>query len=272
MEGTAGTLLALLAYHERFGGSAVLDRARACGDHLLAARSDIAGYQTWRTKEDGAALTGFAHGSSGIAYALARLAAATGESRYEEATREALEFESSLYDAAEANWARSNRAAVAVEQQENTQSETRTVHDSSGNSPRQFAYADRWCHGRTGMGLARVAIAEQLDDRALLEEATTALSATATAEPSHLDNVCCGNAGRIEALLVGSQRAGIDQREAAELAGRCLARRRDGGTLSLQGHGESGVNPTFFDGVAGFAYTLLRLRDPESLPCVLLLE
>lgn len=245
MEGSAGTLLGLLAYHERYGDSSVLDRAVACGERLLDARVTVNGHQVWETTDDGAPITGFSHGSSGIGYSLARLSAATGEARFAEAAREAVAFEETLYVPAQDNWAPSTAAGE---------------------------FQDRWCHGRSGIALSRVGMGEQLGDDDLLADAADALLATAENEASHLDNVCCGNFGRVEAMLVGSRRAGIDRSHATELAARCLARREREGTLSLAGHHETFVNPTFFDGITGPAYGLLRLRRPDDLPSVLLLE
>jgi type 2 lantibiotic biosynthesis protein LanM len=272
MEGAAGTLLGLLAYHDRYGGGGVLDRAIDCGDRLLDARVSIDGHRTWNTTEDDVQYTGFAHGSSGIAYALARLAGATGESRYAEAAREALDWESTLYAESKRNWPTSLEADD---------------------------YLDRWCHGRSGMALARIGILEHLADAgfdehpgdaglgeqladtglgghldltALRDDVNAALAETATAEPAPIDNVCCGNLGRVETLLIGARRADGNRADAVELAGRCLTRRASDGILSLPGHSRSFVNPTFFDGVSGAAYQLLRLRNPDALPCVLLLE
>lgn len=245
MWGAAGTLLGLLACYDRYGEETVLDRAIACGERLLEARVPVGDHRAWKTTREDTAITGFAHGSSGIAYALARLATAADDPRYAEAALEALDYESTLYAPSRTNWAK---------------------------SPRRRRYQDMWCHGRTGMALARIGIGELFDDAQLLSDATEALSATAAAEPSTVDHVCCGNFGRAEALLVASRRASGDLADATELAGRCLARREDEGTLALPGHARSFANPTFFNGVSGVAYTLLRLRDPDSLPCALLLE
>ena len=244
MEGTAGTLLGLLAYHDRYGGSTILDRAIACGERLLEARVTVDGHRVWKTI-DNVPITGFAHGTSGIAYALARLAATTEKNRYAEAAREALSFESTLYAPAKNNW------------------------DSSWGMNK---YQDRWCHGRSGILLARMGIAEYLDDETLLTDVNTALSATASAPPSPVDHVCCGNFGRVETLLTGARRINDSPTDATNLAGRCLARRKSEGTFSFPGHTHSFVNPTFFKGVSGAAYTLLRLRNPDKYPSVLRLE
>lgn len=245
MDGSAGTLLGLLAHRDRFGGSAALERARACGDRLLGGRTEVGGHRVWLTNAD-QPLTGFSHGSAGIAYALARLAAVTGESRYAEAVREALAFEAELYDPDRANWAH-------------------------GWSSRD-RYHDRWCHGRSGVALARMGIAEALGESVLPTRPEEVLSATAESEPKRVDDLCCGNFGRVETLLAGARRAGGDRSDAVELAGRCLARRERGGALSLPGRTWSAGNPMFYKGLSGAVYTLLRVRDPDGLPCVLLLE
>lgn len=245
MTGAAGTVLGLLAYHDRYGESCVLDRAIACGDRLLEARISRGGYRIWNTNEDDLHLTGLSHGSSGIAYALGRLAATTGVARYAEAAQEAFEFESTVYSETRNNWARSFEEDI---------------------------YLDRWCHGRSGMALARIAVGNLLGDETLLDTADAAIGGSSTMEMSPVDSVCCGNFGRVETRLVAARRANGDRTDATRLARQCLACRRNGAELSLSGHSRWFVNPTFFDGVSGVAYTLLRLHDPDSLPSVLLLE
>lgn len=245
-EGSAGVLLGLLAYHDRFGGREVVDRAVACGERLLEARTRVGseGHRVWRGVED-TVHTGFAHGSTGIAYALARLYGTTGESRFASAAREALEFESTLYSPDRRNWPQTPAAEV---------------------------YQDRWCHGRTGMALGRIGIAQHLGDESLLEEAATALSAVASADASTSDHVCCGNLGRAEVLAVGARRGLADRSAATRLVGRCLARRDEEGRLVLKGHSAEFTNPTWFNGVCGAAYTLLRMSYPDVLPSVVRFE
>ncbi|WP_423743140.1 type 2 lanthipeptide synthetase LanM family protein (plasmid) [Haladaptatus sp. SPP-AMP-3] len=245
LEGSAGTVLGLLAYYDRYGGEEVLERAITCGDQLLEGRTAIKGHQVWKTTEDKPPLTGFSHGASGIAYALAKLAASTDEWRFADASREALDFEAELFDSSQMNWAKS--------------------HEDQD-------YVDKWCHGRSGMALARIGISEYLDDETLLTDASEVLAETATTEPSNMDHLCCGNFGRSEVLLVGSRHGIATHEDAVKLASRSLARREHHGALSLTGHSATFSNPMFFHGLSGVAYTLLRLQNPEILPSVLLLE
>ncbi len=244
VEGSAGTLLALLAYYDRFGDEEALNRALVCGERLLQGRMVAGDYRVWKTTQDTPS-TGFAHGSSGIAYALGRLGAAADEPRFIEAAHEALSFESELFSSNQTNWM---------------------------ESPEYPDYQDRWCHGRTGIALSRIGLAKELGDESLLVDAEAALSETANATPAPFDNVCCGNFGRVEALIEGSRHTDLDRTTATELAGRCLARRDRDGALALPGHDSSFVNPTFFNGLSGVVYTLLRSQEPDTLPCALLLE
>src|SRR6185295_19498910 len=74
MSGAAGTILGFAAVHRATRSERALALARQCGKHLLATQTGNA----WRTF-DSIALTGMSHGAAGIAYALVRLYALTGE-------------------------------------------------------------------------------------------------------------------------------------------------------------------------------------------------
>lgn len=252
IDGTAGMVLALLAHYERYGGPEIRDRAVACGEQLLDGRVSVDGYRVWvgdseaqRASNSSEPIPGIAHGVSGIGYALARLAAVVDEDRYAAAAREALAYESTLYDAGRSNY------RIPTESED---------------------YLDQWCHGRTSCALARIGIGTQLEDDELITEANELLSQTAGAECTLYDQLCCGNLGRAIALLEAARYTDRDSTDARAIAGRCLAREEETGALAMLGHGETVHNPTFFHGVSGVAYTMLRLAEPEELPCVLLLE
>ncbi|WP_246999959.1 type 2 lanthipeptide synthetase LanM family protein [Halosolutus gelatinilyticus] len=242
MAGYAGTLLALLACYERFGDATVLERALLCGDRLLERVTD--GSNRVRGPAGGTRRTaGFARGSAGIAYALVRLAAVAGEPRYAEPVRDVRATDPAT------------SASVVAPQSRHA--------DWDGEG---------WCCGRSGIALSWIGVAERLGAPRYLEAATAALGATARSERSPLDNLYCGNFGRVEALLVGSNRGRCDGDVATEFLGRCLPRRERAGSFSLTGHSRSAVNPSFFGGISGVSYTLLRVLYPDTLPCVLLLE
>lgn len=243
--GAAGTALALLAVADRTGDEAFLAWARECGDRLVEAQRPVdAGGAAWDTELGEAPLTGLAHGSSGAAYALARLSTATGRSDYEAAVCDALDYEAAVYDPDRENW-RDFR-------------------------PNTAPFVDQWCHGRTGVVLARLGVADHLGaDRG---DVRLDRAVASVAEPTQVrDHLCCGVAGRVE-LSVEAHRRGRSVPSAGPAAGRLVERvDADGGIVDRSG-ARHVHDPSLFCGLAGVGYTLLRTEHPETLPSVLLWE
>jgi type 2 lantibiotic biosynthesis protein LanM len=252
MGGSAGAVLALLALHRVCGGDAELERAAACGDHLLANREGDAGRpRAWRSRSR-RPLTGFAHGAAGVSYALAKLGEATGDPRYLEAAAEGIAYERSLFSPAHRNWP-DLRDDVAAE------------------SP--AAYPVGWCAGAAGIGLARIGTLPALGSADVRRDADAALATTEAAPPHELDHVCCGNMSRVETLLAGASalgREGLRLAAARKAAWSVRRARASGGYRILPGLSIGSTYPSFFSGLAGIGYTLLRLASPETVPSVLL--
>ena len=249
--GCAGTLLALLALEHEEPAAGALEVARLCGCHLLEHRiayRDLP--RAWATP-DHPPLSGFAHGASGIACALLRLDE-LGLGEFRAAALEAFAYERALYDPESRSWL-----------------------DPRFERPLEQA---AWCHGPPGMALARavgLGGAAAGPDCSDLEEC---LELTSALPESPLDHVCCGNLGRADILWTTgcslSRPQLLDQ--ASELAARVLARAEADGFSVAPDEAERTVpasfRPSFFRGLAGIGYTLLRLVNPHRLPCVLVLE
>ena len=270
-DGAAGTILGLLGAYDRLESPELLAKAVECGDHLLDSRVGTdGGFRVWKGADDHPPLTGFSHGMAGIAYSLGRLADATGDDAYREAAIEAVEYESRAYDESVGNW---------------------EDYRQAGNP-----YPNRWCYGRAGIGLARLGMAEYVDADVVERGIDRAVSAASADEPSGLDHLCCGNAGRAEFLLEAAGRRGRCVGEAGRLL-RC--RLRDGPDAGTRGRcvGEAGrllgavlsrkeetghyrtvaktgavLQPTLYHGVSGIAYSMLRATAPDELPCLPLWE
>ena len=247
--GLAGELLAQLALHKATGDAGALERASACGRQLLATRSPGgAGPRAWVTFK-GRCLSGFSHGTAGIAYALARLHSATGDLAFGAAAAEAVEQEDELFDPDAGNW-RDLRGEI------------------------QPDYRANWCHGAPGIGLARCGMLGAGDEDRARADVEAAVRLTLDVPVEGPDHLCCGNLGRAELLLVAGERLASPKLAAAgrERVEVVAARARAAGGFTLDDSLPRRVYiPGFFQGLAGVGYQLLRATRPD-LPSALLWE
>jgi type 2 lantibiotic biosynthesis protein LanM len=243
--GAAGAVLGLVTLYEVTGETETLERAVQWGDYLLdgIVRTDQ-GEPAWPTGRDGQSLAGVSHGVAGIAYALDRLGDAAGVERFESTARESLAYEHRLFEPARDNWP-----------------------DLRGDG-RSFSVG--WCHGRPGIGLARLGMLENHDHGPLRQDLDRALRGIDDGTVQAVDHVCCGNFGRVECLLEVGTTLGRERpiRRARSLAAAAVERTAERGRFTVTWQTDHWYNPTFFQGEAGIGYTLLRLDNPE-LPCVL---
>lgn len=252
MLGSAGAALALLALDERMPGACAsghtpMALATACAWHLVEHQ------RAYRDQlRTGPPLGGFCHGAAGIVHALLRVHARTGEPALARAARAGIAFERSLFDPGRADWSY-----------------------APGPEPR---FAPGWCKGAPGILIGRCGapLVEPVPDApdAADAEIEAAIARTSSAELSDVDNVCCGNMGRVEALLYAAIRLGRSDLLAAAhaLALRVLARSETRAGLSMPARFARVFDPRFFTGVSGVGYALLRLVLPDTLPCILAME
>ena len=259
--GAAGAILALLALHRARPDADLLERAHRCGHHLLARRcsaigADGATYRVWRTVGD-RVLPGFAHGVAGIACALLRLHAATGDTEFREAALDAVRYEDALLERGHGD---------------------RHDHWSSGVAPRAGDDSGSWCRGAAGIGLARLGaldVCHAPELRVGLERAIARTAACDLASADYQDNICCGELGAIELLLATGIRWGDPAllRLAHARASTVVRRRCATGYFRLLASPAARVyDPALYRGAAGIGYGLLRLCHPEMLPSLLLWE
>jgi type 2 lantibiotic biosynthesis protein LanM len=252
MGGAAGTLLGLLALYREIPEPAILAKAVACGQHLLRQRTRIDGVpRAWATLKE-TPMTGLSHGAAGIAYALLRLYAVTGDPDYLAAAQEGIAYERSVFSPTAGNWP-----------------------DFRIQTATQPAFGESWCHGAPGIGLARLGGLSVLDTPEVRQDIDAALSTTRQVSPDDVDHLCCGTLGRVETLLVAADL--LDRPDWLEMeqkrAAWVVKRAQHLGAYQLFPDLPTGVfNPIFFQGTAGIGYELLRLADPKGLPSILLWE
>jgi type 2 lantibiotic biosynthesis protein LanM len=253
MAGAGGAILGLLTLHGMTHERIALNRAIACGRHLLDAqisRGQHAG--RWPGEEAHAMRHGFAHGASGIAVALLRLFATTGQDSFRRAAERALAFE--------------RRALAPTTAHRSAHAHGRTIDEP---------VLAGWCHGAPGLGLGYLDALHVLDSNALRDDATRAVALTRREGTRGVDHLCCGSMGRTETLVVAARALGrapleaIARRQASEIVAR--ARAAGGYRLGNAPASRGGfVNPALFQGLSGIGYQLLRLARSDIVPSLLL--
>jgi type 2 lantibiotic biosynthesis protein LanM len=253
--GSAGAILGFLALYKVTANTDVLEKAIICGQHLLEHRvvSDT-GYKAWMPIGNEKPLTGFSHGAAGIAYALLRLYETTLEPIFLDAATEAISYERSVFSSEAQNWPDFRPPAT---------------------NNKQPSFTTSWCTGAPGIGLARLGSLAILDSPEIRQEIDVAVQTTQNFSQQGVDNVCCGNFGRIDVLIEAACR--LSQPELLEIAHRktswLVTRAEQTGFFNLFPNLPQGIyHPNLFSGMAGIGYTLLKLAKPDLLPSVLLLE
>jgi type 2 lantibiotic biosynthesis protein LanM len=249
--GSAGAVLALLALRKLRPEDWILDRAVACGRHLVRRqRPCTEGGRAWQGPTFRQPLTGFSHGAAGIVMALLRLYRETREPDFLNAARDGIAYETATYSSAERSWP--------------------DLREISGR-PAGVNHVCQWCNGSAGIGLARIDGLDILDDDAILADIEVSLHATSKAPIGAVDHLCCGNFGRLEVLFSAGRYLGREDLVslARRRASHLIARAEDSGNFGWA-VGTDRNNPGFFTGVSGVGYTLLRFTHPEILSSVLL--
>jgi type 2 lantibiotic biosynthesis protein LanM len=249
--GSAGAILGLLTLYEVAPEPKILQQAIACGQHLLNHRvNSESGFKVWATMNN-TILTGFSHGAAGIAYALLRLYQVSGENQFLQAALESHAYETSVFIPEKSNWP-----------------DFRFPATKQG-----FTCWCSWCHGAPGIGLARVAELDILPAEKIQPDIDAAINTTKQQELNHLDQLCCGNLGRVELLLTASKKLHRSElmETALKQASQVVNRAEQKGRFGL--NWDAGpYNPSFFQGTTGIGYQLLRLAYPDLLPSVLVWE
>ena len=259
--GAAGTVLGLSAIDHRLGNDRHLVEARRLGDHLLkhAHRGDEG--WSWTTMPPLAGeqkdLTGYSHGTAGIALALLELFVRTGDARFLEGALGGFAYERRHFSAEQQNWP--------------------DFRSFSSPNPQQLGYSLAWCHGAPGIGLSRVRAFALTGDETYRREAESALAGTyrPLTLPAAADgySLCHGLGGNAELFIVAADAFGEERyRAVAEAIG-------DRGIQSVHlnrnpwpcGVLSGGETPNLMLGIAGIGYFYLRLYDSSAVPSVLLM-
>jgi type 2 lantibiotic biosynthesis protein LanM len=258
ISGSAGIIPVLLRLHQKFGHDFLLSLAVQHGDMLLQGANRNPENWSWTTIPGVAQkdLTGFSHGTAGIAWALLELHSISKEQRFMDAAMAAIRYERHWYDAARENW----------------------PDFRSEGQPGTQVCGMAWCHGAPGIGLARIRSGQLLHDDQCHTEAGIALRTTtrslsaAMQSPQGNCSLCHGNMGNAELLLA----AGDALEDSTSLnvvfsvADEAMQKYRLAHNAWPCGVLNGGENPGLMLGLAGIGYFYLRLFDRSKTPSILL--
>jgi type 2 lantibiotic biosynthesis protein LanM len=235
--GSAGAIVPLLLLAEATGEKRWLRQAAAVGGRLVARARRRDGRAHWICARWPHGMGGFVHGTTGIGWALARLALATGAQQYAEVAQEAFAFEEALWDEGRAGWL-------------------------DLREPGQTVAA--WCHGAVGIGLAAADLERRgwpAPPRPVLDRAA---AATVRQGFGWNHTLCHGDLGSWEVVA-----AAVPQAERAQLDARVLGSVETNGPVS--GMARDAFSPGLLGGLGGVAYQLLRMHRDSTLPSPLTL-
>jgi type 2 lantibiotic biosynthesis protein LanM len=246
LSGSAGAIVPLLALADKTRDKNYVTIASQLGDLLCERAKHQNGHAYWPVTDAPEGMGGFAHGVTGIGWALTHLARATGSARYEQLAQEAFAFEDALFDEQEQYW--------------------RDLRKLGG--PTTIA---AWCHGAAGIGLAHLNLDPTLTHASTRKYLRRAAAATWRMGMGSNHCACHGDLGSWELL---------DQAIAAgeapeELSSSSLL---DMILSSLEQHGPScgmrgkAFAPGLLPGLGGIAYQLLRAHPEHDLPSILTLS
>jgi type 2 lantibiotic biosynthesis protein LanM len=257
--GTAGTLLSLLKLYRSVQDPIILESAIACGQHLLMQSVSCSNGRAWKTLDD-RLLTGFSHGTSGIAYALLKLAQITNDAKFKTAAAEAITYEQNLFLPEIGNWP-------------DLRDFSKLLQASGSTEPPPLMSS--WCHGATGIGLARLGGLTILETESIHQDLQVAIRTTRNCLAQGqevIEQLCCGSIGQIELLLCAAIRLkdpGL-LTSARLYVSKIVQKAKIKGYVLEPALHSSVYVPSFFRGETGIGYTLLRLVYPEQLPSILL--
>lgn len=257
IRGSVGGILSLLGLYRHTGQWKALDLARRMGDRLVETARPYREGACWNTASFPVhPLTGFSHGNSGFALALLELFGVLGDERYRETAVRALAFEQEFFSLEERNWRDLRNARWDLG--------TRDYTDIPCNTA--------WCHGASGIGLSRLRMLPYIRTPEVLNDIRTAVDATLRNGFGVNHCLCHGDLGNLELLIQAGQT--LDNPTWLEAAGkltrRALATMDEKGCLcGVPFYVET---PGLMDGLAGIGYGLLRLAEPDRVPCVLMLD
>jgi type 2 lantibiotic biosynthesis protein LanM len=244
LSGSAGAIVPLLMLAGKTGDETYVRIASQLGDLLYERAQRRDGQAYWINAVSPEGMGGFAHGVTGMGWALTRLARATASARHEQLAQEAFAFEDALFDEEEQNW-------LDLRKLEGTKT------------------AAAWCHGAVGIGLAHLNLDPDLTHTSTRKFLHRAAAATWRLGMGWNHCACHGDLGAFEllehAIAAGEAPKELNSSYLLDLILTSLE--KDGPSCGM---GRNAFAPGLLPGLGGVAYQLLRAHPDHGLPSILI--
>ncbi|WP_369386454.1 type 2 lanthipeptide synthetase LanM family protein [Streptomyces sp. CG1] len=244
LNGVAGAVVPLLNLAGATGQDRWLDAAAHVGRRLVGQAIVDASGARWATRLNPEGIGGFAHGATGIGWALARLAlgeagSAAERRGWDDLARRAFAYQESLYQPEAANWL---DARIGAEED----------------------FFTSWCHGSAGIGVGMLDLHQRAGDPAHLDMAERAAHACAAEGFGWSHTLCHGDLGLWQFLT------SLGFGTPSDLDGEILTGLEQRGPVG--GLAREAFSPSLMSGLCGVLHTLLRMHYAADLPDPLVLD
>jgi type 2 lantibiotic biosynthesis protein LanM len=251
LEGVSGAIVPLLQLADATGDARWLALAARAGHRLEATAIVDARGARWPASIFSEPIGGFAHGATGTGWALVRLGlspSGTGadRQRWLALAERAFDFEESLYDTEGRNW-------IDI------------------RKPDSRDFANTWCHGSVGIGLAACDLYARTGQARHLSTLQRAVRAAVKGGWGYSHTLCHGDLSTWE-LLMRARKIDPDLVPPEELPGIAII------LSSIEEHGIVGglardaFTPGLMSGISGSIHQLNRMHPECDIPSPLLME
>ncbi|TCV95971.1 type 2 lantibiotic biosynthesis protein LanM [Luteibacter rhizovicinus] len=251
LEGISGAVVPILQLAEATGDARWLALAARAGKRLESAAILDEKGACWPASIFSEPIGGFAHGATGTGWALVRLGLSQAGSeddrqRWLALAERAFDFEESLYDAEARNW-------IDV------------------RKPESRDFANTWCHGSVGIGLAACDLYARTGHARHLSTLQRAVNAAIQGGWGYSHTLCHGDLSSWE-LLMRASKIDPDLVPPSAMPGIAII------LSSIEEHGIVGglardaFTPGLMSGISGSIHQLNRMHPDCPLPSPLLME
>lgn len=244
LNGAAGAVVPLLNLADATGQDRWLAAAAHIGRRLENLATLDASGARWRTRLNPEGIGGFAHGATGIGWALARLALSDAgcpaeRHAWTRLAEQAFAYQEALYQPEHGNW-----LDVRVGAEED--------------------FFTSWCHGSAGIGIGMLDLYRRAGEPAHLDTAHRAAHACTAEGFGWSHTLCHGDLGLWEFLT------SLGFGDPSVLDGEILTGLEQRGPVG--GLAREAFSPSLMSGLSGVLHTLLRMHRAATLPNPLLLD